>query len=198
MAAASAIYESEIDRILGPVVQPRTYRTLLYLALSFPFGLVYFITMIVGIALGTGLAIIVVGFGILALTLLLARTFVRLERWLTESLLYASLEPRPPYATGFRAMLFDRRNWTGVLYLLLRLPLGVAGLISSVLALVAVLAMAAPVLYPLIPYSIDGERITQSEPALLISVFGCVLFIGVVHAINGLGAISRKLAEALL
>ena len=198
MASATAVYDSEIDRILGPVVQARTYRNLLYLAISYPFGIVYFVLMTAGIALGTGLMVIGIGLLILAATLLLARAFALLERRMTQSMLGATLRPWPAAERGLRAMLLDRRSWTSVLYLILRLPIGVLGLVCSLAAIAAVVAMAAPALYPVLPYVIDGERITRSEPATLISLAGCVLFFFVVHAANGLAALSRRMAEALL
>jgi hypothetical protein len=198
MAAAGAIHESEIDLILGPVVRARTYRNLLYLFLAFPLGIVYFVSMVVGLALGAGLAVLWIGFVILAFTLLLARVFVLLERPLTASLLGANLKPLPSRGKGLRATLLDRRNWTRVLYLILHFPIGIAGLVSSILFLTAALAMAAPILYPVVPYFIENERITSSEPALLISLLGCVLFLFMVYVINGLAALSRRLAEALI
>lgn len=197
-AESTLTHGSEIDRIFGPVVQPRTYRNLLYCAISFPLGNLYFVTMITGLSLSVGLAIILVGFLVLALTLGLARIFGALERGLTKSLLGATFQPVPPPGRGLRAMLTNRHSWTTVIYLLLRFPVSVAGLVASVLMLASTFVMAAPLLYTVVPYTLIDERITTSEEALLMSVFGCVLFLLMVHAVNGLAAISRRLAEALI
>ena len=51
-------HDSEIDRIFGPVLQVRSYKNLLYLAMSFPLGLLYFVTMITGLSISAGLAIV--------------------------------------------------------------------------------------------------------------------------------------------
>ena len=166
--------------------------------LSFPLGLLYFVTMIVGLSVGAGLAVLVVGFVILAVTLSFARLFGRLEREISKALLGATFEPSAPRAPGWRAMLKDRRTWSTVIYLILRLPLGVMGLVVSVLFLVSIPLMAAPVLYSVLSYSIDGAVINSSQDALLVSLFGCVLFLLCVHGANGIGAITRRLAMAML
>ncbi len=197
-AEGTFTHESEIDRIFGPVLRVRTYKNVLYLAISFPLGILYFVTMITGLSMSAGLAIIMVGFAILAITLGLARLFGALERELTASLLGAVFEPPPPPGRGLRAILTNRRSWSTVIYLLLRFPIGVAGFIASVLMLSSTLIMAAPVLYTVLPIMVMSERITTSEEAMLVSLFGCVLFLLLVHAVNGLAAISRRLAEALI
>jgi hypothetical protein len=199
VTAASALTpNSEIDRIFGPVLERRTYWHLLHALISFPLGLLYFVTMIVGLSLGAGLAVLLVGFAILAITLGVARLFGRLERELSKALLGATFEPRAPRAPGWRAILKDRRAWTTVVYLMLRFPLGVAGFVLSVLFVVSIPLMAAPVLYSMITYSFDGAPISTSQEALLVSLFGCVLYLLCAHAANGLGAISRRLAVAML
>ena len=171
------------------MLERRTYWHLLHAALSFPLGLLYFITLIVGLSLGAGLAVLIVGFGILAVTLSIAGLFGRLERELSKALLGATFEPREPRPPGWRGMLRDRRAWTTVVYLLLRFPLGVAGLVIGVLFVISIPLMAAPGLYTMLPYSIDGSPINSSQEALLVSLFGCVLFLLCAHAGNAIGAI---------
>ena len=78
------------------------------------------------------------------------------------------------------------------------LMLGVAGFVVSLLFLVSIPLMAAPALYTMISYSIDSTPINSSQDALLVSLFGCLLFLVCVHAANGMGAISRRLAVAML
>jgi hypothetical protein len=199
VTAASAIHhDSDIDRIFGPVLRPRTYRNLLYAVISFPLGLVYFTTMIVGLALGAGLAIVFVGFLILAVTLAFARLLGRFERELAKALLGATFAPRVTGPSGWRAILTDRQSWTTVVYLILRFPLGLAGFLVSLLFLVSVPVMAAPLLYTFVSYSIDGALVTTSQEALLVSLFGCVLFLLCIHATNAIASICRRLAVALL
>ena len=198
MTDVATLPPSEIDRIFGPLVQARTYRHLVYFALAFPLGIVYFVLMITGLSVGAALAILVVGFFILALTLALARGLSQLERRLTGALLDARFEPWPARAPGIRTTLTDRRNWGRVFYLLLRFPIGVAGFVSSIMFLAAIAMIAAPLLYDVLPGMVMGERIQTSEQALLVSLFGFVLLLIWAHVINGLASLTRWMAEALL
>ena len=190
--------DSTIDRIFGAVLQPRTYRNLLYLAISMPLGIVYFVSMITGLSIAVGTAIILVGFAVLAITLVVARLFGRLEREMTRSLLGATFKPNPPLSTKWRALLTDRYNWITVMYLLLRFPIGVVGFVTAVLFVVSIPVMAAPLLYTVLPFTVGTSLVDNSQEALLVSLFGCVLFLLCVHAVNGLAAVSRRLAMALL
>ncbi|MBZ5602143.1 MAG: sensor domain-containing protein [Acidobacteriia bacterium] len=190
--------DSDIDRIFGPVVHPQTYRHLLYTSLSFPLGLIYFLAMVVGLSVGFGLTIVVIGLVILAVTLVLARIFGHLEREMAKSLLGATFDDAPPRPRGWHALFRDRNTWRAVIYLILRLPVGIAGLVASLLMIVAVPLMAAPLLYVILPFTIDGARVANWDEALLVSLFGCVFFLVAAHAVNGVAAIARRLAMALL
>jgi hypothetical protein len=192
--------DSGIDRVFGPLVQSRTYRNLAYALISFPFGLASFVMIITGLSVGVGTAIIFIGFLILALTLALGRLFGGIERWLMESLLGAHFEVRvPPVRRGrLPAGLTDQRAWLSAMYFVVRFPLAIAGFVASVLFLASTVAMAAPFLYTFLPIMFLSERVSNSEEALLVSLIGCVLFLVAAHMVNGLAAISRRLAVALL
>ena len=58
-----------------------------YLLLSFPLGIIYFVSMITGLSVGIGTLIIWVGFFVLLGTFLLARGFGSMERGLVSSML---------------------------------------------------------------------------------------------------------------
>ena len=196
--ASTLTGDSPIDRIFGVVLQPRTYRSLLYLAISMPLGIVYFVLLVTGLSISLGTAIILAGFVVLAITLMVARLFGRLERELTKSLLGATFDPRPSLSTKWRAHLTDRYNWITVLYLLLRFPIGVAGFVTFVLFAASIPVMAAPLLYTVVPFTLGTHLVDNSQEALLVSLFGSVLFLLCAHAVNGLAAVSRRLAMALL
>ena len=52
--------------------------------------------------------------------------------------------------------------------------------------------MAAPVLYTVVPIVIGNGVVTTSEEAVLVSLFGCILFLLWFTPINGLAAMSRR------
>lgn len=199
MTAAGALTpDSGVDRIFGAVLRPQMYRHWLYLLISFPLGILYFVTLMAGLWLSAGLAVIVVGFFLLAITLGIARLFGSLEREISKPLLGATFEPLPPRPPGLRAALTDRYAWTTLVYLLLRFPLGIVSFVASIMFLASIPVMAAPLLYTVLPFAIDGSIITTSEEALLVSLFGCVFFLIWAHLINALAAVSRRLAMACL
>ncbi len=179
-------------------MEPQTYRNALYLLLSFPLGIVYFVTLIAGFSVGAGTAILFVGLVLFVVTLQVARMYGRLERQLAIALLGATFEPSQLSPLKWRAMLTDRRTWTTLLYLMLRFPLGIASFVAVVLLMASIPVMTAPMLYTFVPISVDGSLLTTSEDALLVSLAGCVSFLVLTHVVNGLAALSRRLATALL
>jgi hypothetical protein len=198
VTATSALTpDSGIDRIFGPVVEGRTYRHLFYELISFPFGLMTFVMMVAGLSTGVGLAIVFIGFVILAVTLAAARVCRSIERGLARSLLGAAFSS-PSAPVGLRAGLNDAASWKALAYFVLRLPLAVLGFAASMVLLSSVPVVATPLLYPYVPVLVGGVRVTTSEEAMLVSLIGCVLFLLGAHAVNGVAALSRRLAVALL
>lgn len=197
-AAGTFTPDSDIDRIFGPVVRSQTYRHLAYDFLGLPLGVLYFTTMIVGLSAGFATSILVIGFVILGVTLALARLFGRMEREMAKALLGTTFEPRPPFVQGWRALLRDRYAWRTVIYLILRLPVGIMGFVAAILMIAAIPAMAAPLAYTFLPYFVDGLLVRNWDDALLVSLFGCVFFLVAAHLVNAAAALSRRLAAALL
>ena len=71
----------------GVIVDPQSYKNILYLFLSFPLGIVYFVFLVTGISVGFGLIVIWVGVPILALVLAGSWVLCQFERVLAVSLL---------------------------------------------------------------------------------------------------------------
>lgn len=191
--------ESDIDRIFGVVVRKRTYCNLLYVFLSYPLSVLYFSTILMGLAAGIALAIVFVGLFILAFTLVMAQGYAALERWLASALLGASFAARPkPAGGGWKARLKSRRCWTAVLYLVLKFPLGVISLAVVLVFLVSAVMLAASVLYALAPHSVGAAWIPTREEGLLIACLGFAMAVAAAHAVNGLAALSREIATEML
>jgi len=191
--------DSTIDRVFGPVVEARTYRHLLYEMISFPLGLATFVITLTGLATGIGTTVIFVGFVLLAMVLALSRFWGRFERSLAASLLGASFTDRPaPASQRLSAMLTDQRSWFAAAYFILRFPLVVIGFAASAVMLASTLAVAAPLLYQFVPIMFIDERVTTTEGALLVSLMGCVIFLLAAHIVNGIAAVMRSLATAML
>src|SRR5882672_7159507 len=91
---ATAADRDLLDIIFGPATDAQTYRNLFYLLLSFPLGIAYFVFLITGISLGTGLLVIFVGVPILIGMLFACQGLGAFERGMARSLLHLGI-PAP-------------------------------------------------------------------------------------------------------
>ena len=113
-------------------LQGRTYLRILYLLLSFPLSLTYFIVLTLGFSLGVGLAVLGIGLLILLATLWLCRGFGALERQLVIALLGVPVPPmsaeRGP-AKSFSAsagrLIRDPVTWRSLVYLVVEFAFGI-------------------------------------------------------------------------
>jgi len=134
------------------VSDSRTYLRILYLFLAFPLGILYFTVIITGLSTGAGLAIVIVGFPILVLTLLAWLLFARIERQLAIHLLGVSIRPMSipdsaPRTTWQRLLktLADPVTWKSLVYVLIEFPFGI---VAFTLATTLISVSLALLLYP--------------------------------------------------
>lgn len=134
MSYAQAGSRAALGRFFGVAAEGRTYRRLLFLALAFPLGLTYFVTLVVTFSLGIGLAVVVIGIPILGAAIALTLAFLALERLLASLLLDVEFEEsmRPDVDSleeFLRSILFVRRTWLGMIYLPSKLFVGIAAFV---------------------------------------------------------------------
>jgi two-component system phosphate regulon sensor histidine kinase PhoR len=149
----------------------RTYLRVLYLFLAFPLGILYFTVIITGLSTGAGLAIVIIGFPILILTLLCWLLFARVERELAIHLLGASIRPMSipdsvQRSTWQRLLktLADPVTWKSLVYVLIEFPFGVVAFtLATTLLSISLTLILYPVeyavftaLYQPFPGSPDG------------------------------------------
>lgn len=127
----------------------KTAGNFVFLLLSFPLGLLYFILMVTGFAVGVGTAIIVMGIPILFATIVLIRGMATLERNMATSLLQISF-PRYPrrdvhrpqsFMHRFGHFLSDPYTWSSAIYMLFKLPLGILSFALTVALLTTTFAV---------------------------------------------------------
>ena len=114
------------------VARPQTYLNLAYLVAAFPAGIVYFVILTIGLGIGLALLPILVGVPVLLFTLVVAWRLGGFERELTRFFLGIEIPPpirpvdvhRSP-RQRVETLLRDQVTWTNLLYLLLKLPLGI-------------------------------------------------------------------------
>ena len=144
--------ETVVRRTGDVVFRRETYRHAAYLLLAFPLGLGYFVALTVGISLGIGLAIIGVGFLILAMTLVGALVLAGLEYRLTNAMLGTDIEMHHELAGDslwqrIRSVVLNRRTWTAIVYLPVKFVFGMAAFVVFVTGMSTAVAMMLVPLY---------------------------------------------------
>jgi hypothetical protein len=191
------------ERFFGVVAQERSYLNIVYLLLSFPLGLLYFIFLIVGLSVGIGLVIIWVGIPILLAVLAGWWGMLLFEREMANRLLRVDIpslarEPNPPDGMWARikTTLSNPVTWKGLVYLFARFPLGILAFVVVVTWLSLTLGLiSAPFVYS--SFTIEGRVGTMNE-ALLCAVVGIAIGFAGMHLMNFLAYIFGQFAVLML
>ncbi|HEX6285938.1 MAG TPA: sensor domain-containing protein [Acidimicrobiia bacterium] len=194
--------------LLDAYTDRRTYGTLLYLLLGLPLGIVGFVVMVTGFALGIGLLITLLGIPVLLATLVVVRGLADTERRLAWSLLGAPI-PRIDFsilhASGslwkrLRTLVGSARTWREVAFVALRLPLGIAGF---TVAMVVVGLMAGGLAQPILTAAGVETQIgdwmidTFAESLIFLPVSIVFILVGP-RILLGYGTVSARMVTAVL
>ncbi|MGD8456364.1 MAG: sensor domain-containing protein [Anaerolineales bacterium] len=203
-----------IDKFFRVMGSGQAYLNSLYLLLSFPLGIFYFIFLVTGLSVGIPLLIIWVGIPILLLVfagwwLLAAFERQMTMHWLKEDIAPMTkpqLEDSDPW-TRFKDYFLNPVTWKGLLYLFLKFPLGIFSFVVLItLTSLTVSFLAMPVLYqaftaftPEIYFGGGAVWYVDSiNDALMATMIGVFLWPVTLHAINGVTWLHAKLAKYLL
>lgn len=181
---------------------------LIYLLLSLPIGILYFVVLITGFSLGAGLLITLIGIPILVAMIFVTYILGDLDRKMTSLLLGVNIakpEARPSNDDSARAILVAQvkslQFWKELGYLLLKMPLGVISFtIAIVLVTLSLGLIAAPFIVTYVPAAQiqlwNGFEINTMQRAVMTAVVGLGLGAISVVLINGyakfMGAISVR------
>ncbi len=127
------IKEKIIDNSFNSGAKGAFVGKIAFLLLSFPLGIFYFVLTITGFSLGMGTLVIWIGLPILFATLFLVRVLGEVERRLVGNLLHMPISYRLPdqrvpgqgFLKRFGKLLTDPYTWTSMIYIILKLPLGI-------------------------------------------------------------------------
>ncbi len=172
-----------VVRYFRPLFEWRTYLNLLYLILAFPLGLVYFITLVVGFAVGIPLLIIWVGALILALVFAIWWLFLIAERqlgiWLLGQHIAPMVRPAEEGETLLRqlvALFGNPVTWKGLVFLLLKFPLGIASFILALFVLTfTATAVTSPLTYWFSEINFGLWQIDTLPEAVILALIGVLL-----------------------
>ena len=197
-AAAYPSSRGPIGKILRPVVDHRTYLRALHMLLMFPFGIGYFVFLVVALTVGGAMIWTVIGPVILLATLFISRWLGDLEAF-TAGYVNGTRIRRPPSGlegvSNFRAQvkvrLVDPTTWTGLVYLAAQGPIGVAAFIGLVVVgSVSGAFTVAPAIVSFTDQPIElllpgGLHVTFDTPveALRLTPFGVLGFVFAAHLV---------------
>jgi signal transduction histidine kinase len=127
-----------LPRFLAELVRPRTWSEFLFAVLGLPLGVAGFVFTVVTFTTSAGLLVTFVGLPLMAITGLASRYLGSSSRMLGNRLLGAEIPPPQPFHANpgllgwIGSCLTDGTAWRARLYLLLKLPLGIAGFVAAV------------------------------------------------------------------
>jgi signal transduction histidine kinase len=182
-----------------------------YLLLGLPLGILYFVMLVVGFALGVPLVLIWIGLPVLYATLVMAGGFARLERWLLEGLLNRSIPyeiqsySAKTWLGRFWQQLFAFNTWKEIIYLFLKFPFG---LISSIITIVLLALDIGLVLSPVLLLTklnlpileLEGYifSIDSLENAAIAFAIGLALTFMSIPLLNWLARVNGAFAQIML
>lgn len=188
--------------------KPKMYLTLLYLFLAFPLGLAYFILLVVGFSLGFSLLIIWIGLIILALLFPTIWLLISFERLQTTHLLGIPIPMSSPASSESHSLwqkikmfLTDPATWKGILFILLKFPIGI---ISFVALVTGFAVLSAMIFSPLIvswqwsSINFGLWRVDTISEAIGLCMLGLMALPGLFHIYHFLGQSIGKLSAVLL
>jgi len=140
---------SPIGRFFAVFGDPLAYSALFYMLLSLATGIFYFTWVVTGLSLSLGLSILIFGLPFAVLFISTVRALALVEGRLIESMLGVRMPRRPLYAdrgkpisSRIKAMFVDPRTWSTLLYMVLKLPLGIIYFTFAVIGLSLSLGLA--------------------------------------------------------
>ncbi|MDH3254719.1 MAG: sensor domain-containing protein [Acidobacteriota bacterium] len=207
MTATQLTAPQAFGSFFGVVAQGRSYLNALYLLLAFPLGVAYFCFLAVGWSLGLGLILLWVGFIVLFIVLTGSWLLSAFERQQAIHLLGADVRPMWPESMAteesvwarVKAFLANKVTWTGMVFLLLKFPLGVASFVVAVTSLsVSVALFLAPLYYRWDPPDLYWWTVDTLPEALVCSLTGALCLILTMHVLNGIAWLWGGLSRLLL
>jgi signal transduction histidine kinase len=191
-------------RFAGVVTRPQTWLNLAYLVLAFPFGLAYFVFLVIGVSVGAALAVLVVGLGILLATLAATRGMAAIERGMARAILGVPIATPPDWRElkpleRILRWLRDPMTWKGLVFVVLKFPLGIASLaIVCFPGFFALVLLFAPVIVLSTTVTVFGWIVESPLQALPLTLVGAPAVLLCLHLYNGVAWLWALFARVML
>jgi len=193
----------------------RTSLLVLYLLLSFPLGIFYFVFLVTTITVGITTLVIWIGVPILLLTIVTWWYLAAFERMLAMRWLHVHIQPMSlpfktvmPWWQRFRENLGNTMTWKSLIYLMVKFPLGMLSFMVAIcmLILTASISLVTFALALIIgPFFYLGLVLTRSPHELATlgkllrsALKGFGLSTLSLYVLNGLAYVSGEFARLML
>jgi signal transduction histidine kinase len=191
-------------RFAGVAVRPQTWLNVAYLLMALPFGIAYFVVLVVGGSVGAALAVVIVGLGILLATLAASRGMAAIERGLARAVLGVpiAMPPdlgRPAPLERIVRWLRDPMTWKGLVFVALKFPLGVASFaIVCGAGFFSLVLLFAPLIVLGTTVTVFGWIVESPLQALPLTVVGVPAVLLALHLFNGMAWLWAIFARVML
>lgn len=201
---------SPLGKFFGVLGDPLAYSSLFYMLLSLATGIFYFTWAVTGLSLSLGLCILIIGIPVAVLFISTVRALSLVEGRLVETMLGERMPRRPlyadrgkPFGSRIKAMFVDPRTWSTLLYMIIKLPLGIIYFTFAVIGLTLPLALAvSPITKATIGIGFinyDDQVFAPPLWALPLTLpLGIALLCVTLHMARGIGRLQGQLAKHFL
>jgi len=143
-----------LNRFFGVFADPRAWGAFLYLMFSLLTGIFYFTWAVTGISLSAGLMVLIIGLPFTGLFILSVRGISLVEGRIVEALLGIRMPRRPLFYRRnkgwwilFKSIISDKHTWLSIVYMILKLPLGIIYFtVLIILVALSLYGIASPIL----------------------------------------------------
>ena len=202
--------KSILSKFFGIFADTGAWGALIYMLLALVTGIVYFSWSTTGIATGMSLIFLIIGIPIIILFLYSIRGIGFVEGRIVEALLGERMPRRSKFTNKndklwdrIKELLTDRTTWTGILYMMLQLPIGIIYFTFMIILIaMSVANIFAPIVHLIWDFPIiqtgtfDYYLPTWSLP--LLSIAGILLLTVTMHIAKFIGKIHGKYAKMML
>ena len=204
------VRRSPWGKFFGVLADPLAYSSLFYMLLSLATGIFYFTWTVTGLSLSMGLAILIIGVPFAVFFISTVRALALVEGRLVETMLGVRMPRRPlyadrgkPFGTRVKNMFTDPRTWSTLLYMVLKLPLGIVYFTLAIIGLSLSLGLAvSPITKATIGIGLVNINDLVIAPPLwalpLTLPLGIALLCLTLHMARGIGQMQGQLAKHFL
>lgn len=202
--------QSIFSRFFGIFADAGAWGSLIYMVFALVTGIIYFTWAVTGISIGLSMIFLIIGIPIIILFLYSVRGIAFVEGRIVEALLGERMPRRSKFTNKnvklwdrIKELLTDRTTWTGILYMILQLPIGIIYFTFMIILLsVSVANIFAPLFHVIWDFPIiqtgSFEYYLPNWVLPLMTIAGFLLLTFSMHLAKFVGKIHGKYAKALL